>query len=813
MKKSKNRTTQPAKRPTKPTILHQVRTSPHHQTKIAKWLKVTVVSALALLVVLGGVFGYLKYHLGSLPADKQAQKKAAQLVSTLSEGPKLHTVTSTLGFALKYDTQTFSATGQVTDPKSTSTYVFGQEYKDNDLATQREYSIVKLHLPDKKNGSYSFTAPEMSIVTNIRKDYFTSKQALPENVGKSELDILTQATTQTVGKNGYTVQSTTNVTVNDAQYRKVLYTKTDNSYGVKTTDTQVYYLTVQHDRPYTISISGLHDKSSAELPLFEAVIKTVTYGQPDATKLSFKTASPVVVASSSDSVDLPEGTSNVPNTLDPATILNVVARNQPAVVRVGTITCADITLALPDGSKGLALSGACTGEIGSGSFVSKDGYVATNGHVTDISTPSLILGYIALVSDPQEQRDRLRAVLGYLVKSGAMSATDVEALVRDAQSGDQTALQKLDAIGTLVPENAVTVANQKRSYVLQTSDDPIKFQTSASGKLSWNYTKTNISATYVDSDIDPESLRSDKLPSEDSTHSDVAILKAKGKFPTVNLGSVKGLKAGDELTAIGFPAFVDGGTDTKQQHTVPSVTQGTVRDTALQATRTLIITNVPIAQGNSGGPAFDSNGQQIGLNTYGISGCADNKCFGDGIVRDIADYQELVSKNHIHLASDSSITNDWAAGLDAISRGDYRTASGKFQAVEAAYPGNYLVQKFLELANSNAGISSAATSDHAALNVVEVGLGFATILAVAAGVILVIFLVRGHHTAQSVGAPTMAVAPGTYMPPNPVVAPTQPVAPGSVAPVQPTGAMSPSPPQQPSPPSNTPPEPPVPPVA
>jgi len=74
---------------------------------------------------------------------------------------------------------------------------------------------------------------------------------------------------------------------------------------------------------------------------------------------------------------LPSNTSNVLQQLDKATLVNVIAKNQPAVVRILTVYCADITVT--SGTASLKEKDSCSAGVGSGSIISSDGYIATNG--------------------------------------------------------------------------------------------------------------------------------------------------------------------------------------------------------------------------------------------------------------------------------------------------------------------------------------------------------------------------------------------------------------------------------------------------
>ena len=112
-----------------------------------------------------------------------------------------------------------------------------------------------------------------------------------------------------------------------------------------------------------------------------------------------------------------------------------------------------------------------------------------------------------------------------------------------------------------------------------------------------------------------------------------------------------------------------------------------------------------IAAGNSGGSAFDDDGKQIGLNTYGGSSCANssernNSCFGEGIFRDIADLKTMAKKNNVALSANGELTKLWKDGLESFSQGKYSQAKAKFEQLDKKYPDNYLVAKMIEVSSN-----------------------------------------------------------------------------------------------------------------
>src|SRR5690606_24046536 len=94
--------------------------------------------------------------------------------------------------------------------------------------------------------------------------------------------------------------------------------------------------------------------------------------------------------------------------------LRAIAKTQPSVVRIGMLYCADLSLKFESGDTATMLSDACTGNVASGVFISKDGYVATTGHAIRTQKKAAISGYINFASTQDQMLERLQRILDYL---------------------------------------------------------------------------------------------------------------------------------------------------------------------------------------------------------------------------------------------------------------------------------------------------------------------------------------------------------------------------------------------------------------
>ena len=684
-------------------------------------LRIVLIVA-AGVVLLAGVM--LAYILSARQASNgpskvvQAELKDDLSKSKLTATSSTQKIVSSLGFSVEYDPTALSARGQITDPASSGSKVFGETFDDNELNKTRPYSIVTFSQP----GNNSFSQPELKINTNIRASFWDQFKNEP-NAKTHRLALLTSYLTSTMTDKKTTATKPVPVTIRGISYLYTVLSRDNSAYGISQATETYLYTTVQNGRPYWVKIYNLATMPTLK-STFESVIATLSYNEPDASMLGEVPAN----ARLASEVSLPDDTSNTLDTLDSNTILPVILSNQPAVVRILTVRCGTVTLSKD--THRVSMPNSCQGEVGSGSFISSDGYIATNGHVVTITDGSLLSASLQSV-------DATSRLLDFLVAIGNVTDAQRTALMIGLQQGDASASAALAQLPASIDASLISVIDSRYQYGIQTSNQPIRIH---DYKVAYN--DTILSAKLIDKNYD--AAASDKALRGDGafTASDVALLKADGTFPTVKLAQSEALQPGDSITAIGYPGFVDNNVSTDKWQTIPTITQGqvnSIEDDSSTGGR-IGVTSVQIAQGNSGGPAFNAQGEQGGLMTYGAITCADAKCFGDGMFRDIGDILALVKTHNIQL-DQGKVTQEWKAGLKAYGEGNYKQALHYFDAVKRDYPANYLVPELSRMARSKVGsetdTSSAASTTTWLLFAGMAILGIGVIVVVVSALLLV----------------------------------------------------------------------------
>lgn len=697
-----------------------------NESHLRRRVKMLAFFNLLILVALGAaVFFFVFEH---KPRNAYANLRTALVNGTTQVDQ--NTIRSTLGFSVRYNPKQFVPLATVLTQNGQSF----NEFTGGKVLTPRAYALVELYSPnaaslDPNTGSLA----ELWISSNIHDDFFARRRA-EFGPGLSKLDTI-ERFFQPKGDEYRTVSAVkkSSVLVNGVEYRKVVYNTTDTHY-LKSVETEERYYTVQGNRPYVVSVSRTNDPNQAFVASLRSLLPNISYGaQAESsgyTGAQHGTNGKISATGAATSA-------NIPRRLSDAIALNVAAKNQPGVVRIGVNSCATLSFLLPNRKVFMKVRDACSPVIGSGSIISSDGFISTNGHVVRQTPANLFLTTLAADSDNGSDDLAVRYIR-YLVASGVMSRDQVISLIDAANGGDKEALGKLTYAVENIPRANLVASDQFNEYAIQLGHDPIRV-TQTGHRFRFQYGDTVVRARYVDSNFDPFAGKEGKFDISQSSTSDVAILKIEGNnYPVVRMGSVNKITRGDLIVAIGFPGFVDGGLLTKLRYTVPTITEGHVQDVGYdspQDKRKIIASDTPIAGGNSGGPALTNDGLMAGLNTYGDEGCESGDCFSTySVFRDVADYKSLLLKNKITVDNTSDLSSLWSKAVDQFASGDYKAAVDTFEATQRAYPAMYLADSFISQADKQIQAENRSRD----LKAVIVGL----IVLLAAGIIVGYVLLR-----------------------------------------------------------------------
>jgi hypothetical protein len=200
--------------------------------------------------------------------------------------------------------------------------------------------------------------------------------------------------------------------------------------------------------------------------------------------------------------------------------------------------------------------------------------------------------------------------------------------------------------------------------------------------------------------LDPEILQ--YSPPIDQHGKDVAILKIPGSnLPTVKLGNSENVRLQDQIMVMGYPATASPFSNKSTSSLIsmesglePSATNGHI--SALKVENTigtpLLQSDVAIFHGNSGGPAFNDQGEVIGLATYGAQ-----EAQGFNFLVPINTAMEFVRQSGV-APEVGSFNRHWAEALDLYDEGHCNRSTAEFDNVSQFMPGLRDAQKYRALA-------------------------------------------------------------------------------------------------------------------
>jgi S1-C subfamily serine protease len=190
--------------------------------------------------------------------------------------------------------------------------------------------------------------------------------------------------------------------------------------------------------------------------------------------------------------------------------------------------------------------------------------------------------------------------------------------------------------------------------------------------------------------IDPHLLPPDGSPPKPPML-DAAIIKIDASnLPVVPLArNVEQVYLGQELVTIGYPGVVLWNDFlSRRSRAEASVTFGRVSSFKLDVNERIILqTDAPITWGNSGGPAFDLNGDVIGVATFiSTSLEGDQAIQGFNFLIPVDTIQAMARQIGLTPKADSPFMTEWDQALNDAVAGHLREALEHVDAADKIVP-------------------------------------------------------------------------------------------------------------------------------
>ncbi|WP_181686310.1 S1C family serine protease [Halorhabdus salina] len=305
------------------------------------------------------------------------------------------------------------------------------------------------------------------------------------------------------------------------------------------------------------------------------------------------------------------------------------------------------------------------GATGSGFIVSPDGYIVTNAHVVlaDDDPERLLYQHLASIT-----AGAIRESLAESFADSGLTNTEkgeIENTLYDKLMDYYLEYSQLSGVDT-----EFNALNGRA-----TPDDDIEVE-------SWSAEVRDQGTVVTEVDGTPTWGR------------DVAVLKVdQTNLPSVTMGSAEGVETGDELFVIGYPGIgIHDLFEDREQALQPTLTTGIVSARRrLNSGINTIQTDAAINRGNSGGPMYNSDGEVVGIATFGPSD-ANIQEITFGLPIEVA--TEMLAGLGVENES-GEMDTAFDDGLLAYWRGDCETATEKMETALELYPDHPYAQEYI----------------------------------------------------------------------------------------------------------------------
>lgn len=302
---------------------------------------------------------------------------------------------------------------------------------------------------------------------------------------------------------------------------------------------------------------------------------------------------------------------------------------------------------------------------GSGFIVSSDGFIVTNAHVVLADEDPGVVLFRRLAS---ELAQRLRSGLREDLADEGLSESQLEQI--QSIMFNELIEYLLDEGGVEQSEVSHNVLNGRAG-----PDEDIEVN-------SWPARVERAGSVRTE------------VGGETTWGNDVAVISVdQSNLPVVSLGSAEDVDTGDEIFVVGYPAIgIESFFEERETALEPTLTTGVISARReLRSGINSIQTEAAINNGNSGGPIYDSNGEVVGIATFGPARL-DVEDVGFGLPIEVA----------AEMMADLGIENErgdmdeaFDAGLSAYWRGDCETATESFERALELYPEHPYAREFV----------------------------------------------------------------------------------------------------------------------
>jgi len=298
-------------------------------------------------------------------------------------------------------------------------------------------------------------------------------------------------------------------------------------------------------------------------------------------------------------------------------------------------------------------------ETGSGFILHPDGFIATNGHVVE----------------RYYEMNEQRLAKEFLEKAVAQACGPALAMVPNGARKERLAAIAADPVN----RGKVRLFKKLQAHL-------------STGNVYSAEVKAYSPAIKREGPTSSKTASGGGKLEADRTGKDVAILKIEERdLPTLRLASASpALKLGAQIFVIGYPGVVLNHDFLSQKSKLEaSVTVGRVSGFKIDINdRRVIQTDAAITWGNSGGPAFNLQGEVIGVATF-ISTTleGDQAVQGFNFLIPADSVNEFCGQIGLTPNPDVRFMTEWTEGVAAYFRGEYRRSLGHLSNAEQIMPG------------------------------------------------------------------------------------------------------------------------------